>query len=142
MAEQPTLKRSKQRDAIIAFLRSRKDHPTADTVYHEIRNTIPNISLGTVYRNLSLLSERGEILRLTCDGKMDRFDADIHPHYHFICNTCGCVQDVDIPYAKHIDQTANQTFEGTITQHALLFEGYCRDCLEITEHTEESVSVQ
>ena len=86
MAELTTLKRSKQRDAIVAFLKTRKDHPTADMVYHEIRQTIPNISLGTVYRNLSLLSDRGEILRLSCDGKTDRFDADIRPHYHFICN--------------------------------------------------------
>ena len=53
MAELTTLKRSKQREAIVAFLKTRKDHPTADTVYQEIRHSIPNISLGTVYRNLS-----------------------------------------------------------------------------------------
>ena len=88
MAEHTTLKKSRQRDAIVAFLKTRKDHPTADTVYKEIRNSIPNISLGTVYRNLSLLSERGEIMRLVCDGKVDRFDADVSPHCHFICKSC------------------------------------------------------
>ena len=128
MATQTTTKRSKQRDAIIAFLKTRKDHPTADTVYHEIRTIIPNISLGTVYRNLSLLSDRGEILRLSCDGKMDRFDADISPHYHFICNKCGCVQDVSMPYASDIDKTASQHFDGIITKHSLLFEGTCHSC--------------
>ncbi len=128
MAELTTLKRSKQRDAIVAFLKTRKDHPTADMVYHEIRQTIPNISLGTVYRNLSLLSDRGEILRLSCDGKTDRFDADIRPHYHFICKQCGCVQDVDLPYQKDLDHLANDSFSGTITSHELLFQGICNTC--------------
>lgn len=128
MAKQATLKHSKQREAILAFLKTRKDHPTADTVYQEIRNTIPNISLGTVYRNLSLLSDRGEILRLSCDGKVDRFDADIHPHYHFICRDCGCVQDIKLPYSHQIDQSANEEFDGVITKHSLLFEGLCKDC--------------
>lgn len=128
MAEQATLKRSKQREAIIAFLKTRKDHPTADMVYQEIRNTIPNISLGTVYRNLSLLSDRGEILRLACDGKVDRFDADTHPHYHFICKECGCVQDITFPYSQQIDHSANKEFDGVITGHSLLFQGICKGC--------------
>jgi Fur family peroxide stress response transcriptional regulator len=128
MAEQTTLKRSRQREAIVAFLKTRKDHPTADTVYQEIRNTIPNISLGTVYRNLALLAQRGEILRLACDGKVDRFDADTSPHYHFMCLNCGCVKDIDMPYASNIDEEANEEFDGMITSHSILFQGYCRDC--------------
>lgn len=130
MTATTTLKRSRQREAIVAFLKMRKDHPTADTVYHEIRQEIPNISLGTVYRNLSLLADRGEILRLSCDGKVDRFDADITPHYHFICKTCGCVKDIIIPYDPSIDTLANKYFDGTITNHVLLYEGYCTDCLD------------
>ena len=128
MAEKTTLKRSRQREAIVTFLKTRKDHPTADVVYQEIRATIPNISLGTVYRNLALLSERGEILRLPCDGKMDHFDADIRPHYHIICNQCGCVKDMDLPYSDDMEQLANQQFDGVITRHSLLFEGLCKDC--------------
>ena len=57
---QPAIKRSKQREAIVAFLMTRKDHPNADTIYMNIKKEFPNISLGTVYRNLSLLSDRGE----------------------------------------------------------------------------------
>lgn len=131
MAEQTTLKRSKQREAIVAYLRTRKDHPTADMVYQEIRQTIPNISLGTVYRNLSLLSDRGDILRLSCDGKTDRFDADTRPHYHFMCKQCGCVQDIDMPYQEALDHLAEQTFSGAITAHSLLFEGLCSDCMDL-----------
>ncbi len=129
MVEQTTLKRSKQREAIIAYLRMHKNHPTADMVYQDIRSTIPNISLGTVYRNLSLLSERGEILRLSCDGKTDRFDADTRPHYHFICKECGCVQDIDLPYQESLDILASESFSGTIASHTLLFEGLCSDCV-------------
>lgn len=126
--EKTTLKRSRQRDAIVAFLKTRKDHPTADVVYQEIRNEIPNISLGTVYRNLAQLSERGEILRLPCDGKVDHFDADTSPHYHFICNQCGCVKDLELPYECELDKNASVEFEGIITKHTLLFEGYCKEC--------------
>lgn len=129
MAQTTTMKRSRQREAIVAFLKTRKDHPTADTVYQEIRTIIPNISLGTVYRNLAQLSERGEILRLPCDGKMDHFDADIRPHYHFLCKECGCVKDIEIPYAKQLDITAAESFEGVITSHTLLFEGICNTCM-------------
>lgn len=129
MAQATTMKRSRQREAIVAFLKTRKDHPTADTVYQEIRTIIPNISLGTVYRNLAQLSERGEILRLPCDGKMDHFDADIRPHYHFLCKECGCVKDIEIPYAKQLDITAAESFEGVITSHTLLFEGVCNTCM-------------
>lgn len=128
MATQTTRKHSKQRDAIIAFLKTRKDHPTAEIIYREIRHTIPNISLGTIYRNLSLLSENGEILKITCDGKVDHFDAFTNPHYHFMCRECGCVQDIMIPYETLLDQLASEKFAGTITGHSLIFEGYCKDC--------------
>ena len=70
------LKRSKQRECIKAFLATRTDHPTADTIYMNIRQEFPNISLGTVYRNLALLSDLGEIMKITTDGGADRFDGN------------------------------------------------------------------
>ena len=88
------LKYSKQREAIKAFLMSRKDHPTADQIYTAVREDHPNISLGTVYRNLALLEEVGEIQRLHVNGNTDRFDADVSNHYHFVCDSCSCVQDI------------------------------------------------
>ena len=86
---QPATKKSKQRDAIIKFLMTRKDHPTADMVYMNIKEEFPKISLGTVYRNLALLSERGEILKLSYEGGSDHYDACTDPHYHFVCQECG-----------------------------------------------------
>lgn len=125
-----TLKRSKQRDAIVEFLKSRKDHPTADTVYYNVKEQYPNISLGTVYRNLALLSDRGEILKLSCDGKADRFDATTAPHYHFICRECGDVIDLDMESIDMINQVAAQNFGGVIEGHVTYFYGTCHKCMQ------------
>ena len=76
------LKRSKQRESIKKFLISRYDHPTAETVYMNIKEEFPNISLGTVYRNLSLLADIGEIQKLSTGIGPDRFDGNPKPHYH------------------------------------------------------------
>ena len=124
------IKYSRQREAIVQYLTGRTDHPSAESVYQALRQTHPNISLGTVYRNLSFLSDRGDILRLSCDGKTDRFDADTRPHYHFMCKQCGCVLDIDMPYQEALDHLAEQTFSGTITAHSLLFEGLCSNCMD------------
>ena len=75
-----TLKYSRQRESIKTCLMERKDHPTADAVYMTIREEYPNISLGTVYRNLNLLVELGEVIKLTCGDGADHFDADTSPH--------------------------------------------------------------
>ena len=86
-----TLKYSRQREAIKDFLMTRNDHPTADVVYSNVRTEFPNISLGTVYRNLTLLADLGEIARLRVGDGVDHFDADTSPHYHFVCSDCGSV---------------------------------------------------
>ena len=75
----PALKYSRQREAIKCFLMTRKDHPTADVVYHSLRADFPNISLGTVYRNLDFLTESKEILKLESAGSIRRFDGDTRP---------------------------------------------------------------
>ncbi|MDE5966426.1 MAG: transcriptional repressor [Lachnospiraceae bacterium] len=124
------LKRSRQREAIIAFLQTRKDHPTADTVYMSLRETMPNLSLGTVYRNLSLLAEQGKILKFSCDGKVDRFDGFVHPHYHFMCVDCGEVSDVEMDMTELLTKAAAEHTDGLITGHTVLFKGYCARCRE------------
>ena len=91
-----TLKYSRQRESIKANLMSRRDHPTADALYASIREEFPNISLGTVYRNLNLLVETGEILKLTCGNGPDHYDGNATPHYHFVCRECGQIYDIDL----------------------------------------------
>ncbi len=124
-----TLKRSKQRDMIKDFLISRKDHPTADTVYMNLRQENPTLSLGTVYRNLTLLSEIGEIQRLRVGDGVDHFDADISSHYHFICSKCGSVIDLDMEAIDHIADIAGTNFGGHIDGHVTYFYGTCENCI-------------
>lgn len=123
-----SLKYSRQREAIVGFLKTRKDHPTADMVYSNLRPDFPNLSLGTVYRNLSLLADLGEILRLRVGDGTDRFDADTSPHYHFICSDCGSVIDLDMGSINQIDDIAGMNFDGQICGHVTYFYGKCGAC--------------
>ena len=122
------LKKSKQRDMIKAFLMGRKDHPTADIVYMNVRQQNPNISLGTVYRNLTLLADIGEIQRLRVGTGVDHFDADTSPHYHFVCNDCGSVIDLEMKSIESIIDTASAAFDGIIAGHVTYFYGTCSSC--------------
>ena len=122
------LKYSKQRESIKNFLVTRYDHPTAETVYLNIRKEFPNISLGTVYRNLNLLAEIGEIQKLSPGIGPDRFDGNPAPHYHFICRHCGCVMDLTVSGLDHINILAGQDFDGEIEGHITYFYGVCPSC--------------
>ncbi len=124
------LKHSKQRDMIKAFLMGRKDHPTADVVYMNVRKENPNISLGTVYRNLTLLADIGEIQRLRLGDGVDHFDADTSAHYHFICSDCGSVIDLEMADINGITDAANANFDGNIAGHVTYFYGTCKNCTE------------
>ncbi|MBD5488420.1 MAG: transcriptional repressor [Lachnospiraceae bacterium] len=129
------LKYSRQRQVIKDFLMTRKDHPTADVVYMNVRHEYPNISLGTVYRNLSLLADLGEIKRLRVGDGVDHFDADISEHYHFVCTECGSVIDLKADGLERIAETmeaANAKFDGEIIGHVTYFYGMCGDCRKKT----------
>ncbi len=125
------LKYSKQREAIKTFLMSRKDHPTADQIYSAVREEQPNISLGTVYRNLALLEDVGEIQRLHVNGNTDRFDADVSNHYHFVCDCCGCVQDIPMDMQVSLSAEAQKHFYGVIDYYTACFHGRCSNCKEL-----------
>ena len=122
------LKHSKQRELIKAFLMTRKDHPTADVVYMNVRQDCPNISLGTVYRNLTLLADIGEISRLRLGDGVDHFDADTSHHYHFVCSECAGVIDLEMDNIDHIVSAAGTRFDGEITGHVTYFYGTCGCC--------------
>src|SRR5512135_2658698 len=88
---------TKQKRVILEVLKNTKSHPTADWVYDKVKKKIPNISLGTVYRNLNILKSQGEITEL-CYGKgFSRFDGNASHHYHFTCEQCGRILDVETP---------------------------------------------
>ena len=122
------LKHSRQREAIYNNLQHRKDHPTADMIFADIRKEFPNISLGTVYRNLSLLSDLGKIQKLAADGVADRFDGNVLPHDHFICRRCGAMTDMDFVDTERFKEEAARRFDGEIESCSIVFYGICADC--------------
>jgi Fur family peroxide stress response transcriptional regulator len=123
------MRRSKQREAILRVLMSTKSHPTAEWLYEEVKKEIPNISLGTVYRNLRLMKDHGEILELEQTGAFRRFDGNSANHYHFRCDRCGKVYDIDEPVVDGIDERVEKTTGFRVSYHRLEFRGLCRDCL-------------
>ena len=122
------LKHSKQRDSIKEFLATRKDHPTADVVYMNVRQSFSNISLGTVYRNLTLLADIGEIARLRVGDGVDHFDYDTSPHHHFICSECGSVTDLNMPFMEQMTKAVRENFEGEVEGQVTYFYGRCGNC--------------
>ncbi len=124
------LKYSRQRECIKQYLSSSKEHPTADMVYAHVRKEFPNISLGTVYRNLTLLVDIGEVVKVEVGDNIDHFDACVAPHYHIICNNCGCVEDVFLPADDKMVQDATPYYDGKILSQTVYFHGTCSSCLK------------
>ena len=122
------LKRSKQRECIKAFLATRTDHPTADTIYMNIRQEFPNISLGTVYRNLAQLAENGDILKISTSANKEHFDGFVHRHFHFVCNKCDKIYDVDLDGMDEIKNQAAEKLNADIEDYSLIFYGICENC--------------
>lgn len=123
-------KHSRQREAIKTFLEGRKDHPTADTIYANLREEYPNISLGTVYRNLGLLTDLGEISRITTGTGPERYDGNAAPHQHFICTKCEHVYDVETEHLEEALRSAVKSCPGRIDSCTTNFYGVCQSCLE------------
>ena len=122
------LRKTKQREAILKVLRGTTSHPAADWIYNEVRKEIPNISLGTVYRNLKLLRECGEILEIDLGSTSSRFNGNAANHYHFRCEKCGRVFDIDEPVDEKINQRIARKTGFKISHHWLEFRGLCKRC--------------
>jgi len=121
-------RKSKQKEAVLGVVKSTKSHPTASWVYEQVREEIPGISLGTVYRNLKMLKQDGEILELDLAGALSRFDGKTENHYHFRCEKCGRVFDLDEPVNEMINGEISRKTGFRVTHHRLEFRGLCRDC--------------
>lgn len=124
------IRKSKQRDVILEVLKRTRSHPTADWIYQEVRKSLPKISLGTVYRNLKLLKERGEILELHYGDGQSRFDGTPENHYHFNCQVCGRVYDVEEPLKKDMEKDLAKKLGFIVTHHRVEFYGFCTECRE------------
>ena len=122
------MKKSRQREAIINALKARKDHPTAEQIYTELKPEMPKLSLGTVYRNLSQLEESGAVAKVSVVGNTERYDGNVAEHYHFSCTQCGAVSDVDIPLMQEVDSLVEKEIGADVKSHSLIFYGICEKC--------------
>ena len=122
------MRTTKQREAVREAVRRLGCHPSADAVYEEVRKEMPGISLGTVYRNLRLLSEAGELATLDVAGSASRYDACTHEHYHFRCEKCGRLLDVNAPVDPDLDRRVQESTGLSVRCHVLEFRGLCENC--------------
>ena len=119
---------TRQRKAILNILREADSHPTADWIYDEVRKTIPDISKGTVYRNLKILKDTGEISELNLNGTVSRYEGRQDNHYHFRCERCGKIFDLDEPVNSELDTRIAERTGFKVSYHQLEFRGLCNDC--------------
>lgn len=125
----PIKRRSRQRQLVLDAVRKRCDHPTADQICADVRRQDGRISRGTVYRNLGVLAESGEISRIRLPDT-DRYDLRAERHHHLLCTACGQVFDAPLPYRPAMDAQMEADTGFRISGHHILFEGLCRECEE------------
>lgn len=115
---------SKQRFTVLNELSKLNTHPTADEIYQITKKTIPNISLGTVYRNLNNLCEDGTVLKFTINGR-EHFDANIKPHIHLCCEKCGEICDIFEDFSDFTDEVLKiKSFK----INNIIINGICKKC--------------
>lgn len=125
----PVKRYSRQRELIYRTLKASHEHPTAEMIYQALKPTNPNLSLGTVYRNLALFRESGEVVCVATVRGADRLDACTEPHAHFICEQCGAVLDVDVPQ-DDLRSDLETRYGVRVRRSELLFRGVCSACRE------------
>jgi Fur family peroxide stress response transcriptional regulator len=112
-----------QQETILAAVCTLRTHPTADEIYDKLRKDHPRLSLGTVYRNLNALAQKGEILRISAPGGGDRFDFRLDRHEHMLCDICGRAYDVDAEVKIDLREP-----EISLRGYTLIFHGICAKC--------------
>lgn len=120
---------SRQRQKILGLLKSTKKHPTASWIYEKLKPEFPSLSLGNVYRNLKILVELGCIQELKFGSTFDRYDGNVNPHYHFICESCGQIKDIDIDHGNDLNTWVEDATSYRVSHHNLEFYGQCDVCL-------------
>ena len=120
---------SRKRRAILEALASTTEHPTAEMLFNMLKEEFPELSLGTVYRNLGILAEEGQLVRVAHVSGQERYDARMEAHSHFICRNCSKVVDVDLPDTVGAMYSGIEQSLGCCAEtHSLSFMGLCRDC--------------
>jgi Fur family peroxide stress response transcriptional regulator len=135
----PVRKHSRKRDAIFELMKAAVSHPGARWVYEQLKPRIPGLSLGTVYRNISLFREEGELVSVGVVNGEERFDARVEPHPHFVCTKCGRVIDFSLgesgEFTRAIEAGMGEDVPGklSIDYRRTVFYGLCGNCKEPTQ---------
>ena len=128
---EPSAKQFRKRNAILAYLRGTTAHPSAEMVFTELKQQIPDLSMGTVYRNLSLFKQQGLVTSVATVKGVERFDGNTQPHVHFICSECDAVIDLmDMQVPDSLKEVAESCCGGQVAGCQLSFTGHCRSCSE------------
>lgn len=127
-----TRKHSKKREALLLAIKNTRDHPSAEMLYSRLKPQYPDLSLGTVYRNLALFVQSGDIISVGSVAGQERYDVTTAPHAHFVCEGCGRVLDVEAPgLTEDLYHRVERTTGGLVRSHALTFTGLCRECKKV-----------
>ncbi len=133
-------KHFRKRDAILDYLQSTTAHPSAEMVFAGLKPQIPDLSLGTVYRNLSLFRKQGLADCVATVGGVERFDGNTDPHIHFICSECDAVIDLmEMHIPPELGGTAEACSGGQVHGYQLSFTGQCKACLQKTQKGGEAI---
>ncbi len=129
-AREKKYKRSRQREKILDILHTSSIHPTAAWIYERLKEEIPDLSMGTIYRNLNILIEQRLVRKIDFGSTFDRFDANVDPHYHFICEKCGAIIDLDLPIDASLNEMVNKKTQFRAKRHRIEFYGLCNKCAQ------------
>ena len=121
-------KRSRQRERLLDLLSGTGTHPTAGWLYDRMKKEFPDLSMGTVYRNLNILNEQGLVRKIDFGSTFDRFEAKTVPHYHFICERCGSVSDLPLPVDEKLNERVSTSTGFKARRHRIEFYGVCDRC--------------
>jgi len=127
----PAIRYSKKREAIYQALQNTTSHPSAEWLYQTLKPEHPDLSLGTVYRNLVFFQEQGMIKSVGVVNGQERFDACVSPHCHFVCHDCGAVIDLNrLELDGDTDHLVSQQYGFEVDRHEFTFYGTCKQCMQ------------
>lgn len=126
-----TTKNFRKRNAILSYLQRVTNHPSAEMIFSDLKAEIPDLSIGTVYRNLSLFKQQGLVTSVATVSGVERFDGNTDPHVHFICSDCSAVIDLHhLHTPESLSSSAAACVGGKVDSCQLSFTGKCRECCE------------
>lgn len=136
-----TTRYSKKREAILNAICGTDCHPSAEWVYQKLKPSHPDLSLGTVYRNLVFFQQRGDIQSVGVVNGQERFDGLTDPHSHFVCSCCGAVSDLpQVKVDADLEQSVSRQYGFKVNRHELTFYGTCKNCMQNNKSEEEILS--